>query len=239
MTSFAFWLNGSTLYSDPELGLPQGTIHLYNYMLGLAENGAPFIDPNTNDPTQYTLSGDPVAGTGWYEGAGWPGGPGPSDMRNLISSGPFTMAPGDTQEVAIAIFLAQGSDNIQSVAALKDRALEIQNYYGAYTITDVKDVQKNTVNGFELMQNYPNPFNPTTTIKYTIPNVISTNGRNLFVTLKVYDVLGNEVATLINEEKSAGSYSINFDGSRLSSGIYFYKLTAGGYTATKKLIMLK
>jgi hypothetical protein len=68
---------------------------------------------------------------------------------------------------------------------------------------------------------------------------ISTKGKNLFVTLKVYDVLGNEVATLINEEKPAGSYSINFDANKLSSGIYFYQIKVGEFTATKKLILLK
>ena len=70
------------------------------------------------------------------------------------------MAPGDTQEIVAAIFLAQGSNTLQSVAALKERALEIQNYYGAYTITGVKDVPDNNISGFELLQNYPNPFQP-------------------------------------------------------------------------------
>ena len=112
------------------------------------------------------------------------------------------------------------------------------------TINSVRD-NKISISGllqikeFSLSQNYPNPFNPTTTIKYTIPNVISTKGRNLFVTLKVYDVLGNEVATLVNEEKPAGSYAAKFNGSRLASGIYFYQIKAGDYTTTKKLILLK
>ena len=110
--------------------------------------------------------------------------------------------------------------------------------YGDTTLTGVED-NPVRINSFSLSQNYPNPFNPTTTIKYTIPNVISTKGRNLFVTLKVYDVLGNEVATLVNEEKPAGSYAAKFNGSRLASGIYFYQIKAGDYTTTKKLILLK
>jgi photosystem II stability/assembly factor-like uncharacterized protein len=85
---------------------------------------------------------------------------------------------------------------------------------------------------FSLEQNYPNPFNPSTTIKFSIPT-------SEFVTLKVYDVLGNEVATLVNEEKPAGSYEINFDASNLSSGIYLYTVQAGSYTQTKKLILLR
>ena len=78
---------------------------------------------------------------------------------------------------------------------------------------------------FVLEQNYPNPFNPNTTIKYSIPNVISTEGRNLFVNLKVYDVLGNDVATLVDGEKPAGNYEVEFGANKLSSGIYYYQLS--------------
>ena len=85
---------------------------------------------------------------------------------------------------------------------------------------------------FVLSQNYPNPFNPSTKIKYSIPT-------SEFVTLKVYDVLGNEVAALVNEEKPAGTYEVNFNASQLSSGIYFYKLQAGSFVETKKMILLR
>jgi len=93
---------------------------------------------------------------------------------------------------------------------------------------------------FILEQNYPNPFNPSTTIRFTIPFVIASETKqSQFVTLKVYDVLGNEVATLSNEEKPAGRYEVNFDASGLSSGIYFYKLQAGNFVETKKLVLMK
>ena len=85
---------------------------------------------------------------------------------------------------------------------------------------------------FILFQNYPNPFNPTTTIKYSIPKAS-------FVTIKVYDVLGKEIATLVKEEKPTGNYEINFNGDNLSSGIYFYQLRAGKFISTKKMIVLK
>ena len=88
-----------------------------------------------------------------------------------------------------------------------------------------------------LSQNYPNPFNPTTKIKYTIPDAGISH--NELVKLKVYDILGNEVATLVNEEKSAGSYEVEFSGENLPSGIYFYKLQAGSYVETKKMVYLK
>jgi hypothetical protein len=85
---------------------------------------------------------------------------------------------------------------------------------------------------YELYQNYPNPFNPSTMIRFNLP-------QSLFVTLKVYDVLGNKVATLIDEYKSAGSYEVEFNAGALSSGIYFYTLKAGSFTQTKKLVLLK
>jgi len=91
---------------------------------------------------------------------------------------------------------------------------------------------------FSLSQNYPNPFNPTTKIRFTIQSVETTR-RVVFTTLKVYDVLGNEIATLVNEEKPAGSYEVKFNNEGLPSGIYFYRLTTGGYSATKKMILIK
>jgi hypothetical protein len=96
------------------------------------------------------------------------------------------------------------------------------------------------LSGFYLDQNYPNPFNPSTIIKYTISNVIASGTKqSQQVLLKVYDILGNEIATLVNEEKPAGTYEIEFNGTGLSSGVYLYKLQAGDFVATKKMILMK
>jgi hypothetical protein len=92
---------------------------------------------------------------------------------------------------------------------------------------------------FSLKQNYPNPFNPSTKIKYTIPNVTLSGVEGSRVQLKVYDILGNEVGALVNESKPAGTYEVEFNASNLSSGIYFYKLQAGSFTQTKKMILMK
>lgn len=106
---------------------------------------------------------------------------------------------------------------------------------GATNLVETKSLPSE----FVLTQNYPNPFNPTTKINYSIPSVISNEGRNLNLSLKVYDVLGNEVAILVNEEKPAGNYEVTFDAGKLSSGTYFYKLQAGGFVESKKMILLK
>ena len=90
---------------------------------------------------------------------------------------------------------------------------------------------------FVLEQNYPNPFNPSTTIQYSIPTV-QTHGY-ASVQLVVYDILGREVATLVNSEQMPGSYSVMFDASGLTSGLYFYKLSSGGFISTKKMILIK
>ncbi len=93
---------------------------------------------------------------------------------------------------------------------------------------------------FQLSQNYPNPFNPTTKIRFSIPTVETLHATSLqYVTLKVFDILGNKIATLVNEEKLPGSYEVMFDGSNLASGVYFYTLTAGNFSQTKKLLLIK
>jgi len=103
--------------------------------------------------------------------------------------------------------------------------------YNVAIITSIEQISGLPQN-FELTQNYPNPFNPSTKIEYSIPEAS-------FVQLKVYDILGNEVATLINEEQSAGSYRADFSGANLSSGLYIAKLQAGYYSKTIKMTLLK
>ena len=100
------------------------------------------------------------------------------------------------------------------------------------TLTDVANDNSNTLNEFVLKQNYPNPFNPSTKISWQSP----VSGKQ---TIKVYNVLGNEVATLVDEDKPAGNYQVEFDAGSLPSGVYFYTLKAGSYTQTRKMILLK
>ncbi len=97
--------------------------------------------------------------------------------------------------------------------------------------TDVNDPEL-TPDQFALAQNYPNPFNPSTTIKYAIQ-------KSGFVSLRVYDMLGREVANLVNQDQSAGVYTVKFDASQLASGIYFYKLESGSQSIINKMMLVK
>jgi hypothetical protein len=116
----------------------------------------------------------------------------------------------------------------------------MDNYSGLYQawttsvdiITGTEPIANNIPDNYSLSQNYPNPFNPTTVIKYTLPE-------QKLVKLAVYDMLGKEVSSLDNEVKEAGSYEVTWDASRYPSGVYFYRITAGDYTVTKKMILLK
>ena len=99
-------------------------------------------------------------------------------------------------------------------------------------ITDVNQTESNLSTNFRLQQNYPNPFNPTTTLNYSVP-------KTGLVTLKVCDILGREVAALVNEQKTSGKYEVQFNASNLTSGVYFYRLQAGIFVDTKKMILLK
>ncbi len=92
---------------------------------------------------------------------------------------------------------------------------------------------------FQLYQNYPNPFNPTTMIEYNIPSVKKLQATSLHVSIKIYDTLGREIATLINKKQLPGNYKINFNAKNLPSGIYFYTLRAGKFFSTKKMILMK
>jgi len=103
---------------------------------------------------------------------------------------------------------------------LKNNPVEL-NLSGTAVITE-----------YSLEQNFPNPFNPSTKIKFQIP-------KDGFVSLKVYDILGNEITNLVNEEKSRGRYEVNFNGSSLANGAYIYKIQSGDFISSKKMILLK
>ena len=132
----------------------------------------------------------------------------------------------------------EGGELLTSSSILKGAVIN-GVVYGDTTVVGVEDEPKNIPLKFSLSQNYPNPFNPTTKIKYNIPFVETRHASS--VQLKIYDILGNGIATLVNKEQSPGEYEIVFDAGKyhLSSGIYFYRLKAGSFAQTKKLVLLK
>jgi len=115
VSTFAFYINGSTVYMDPRLKDPQGTVHMYNYMLGRLWNGRRYIDPTTGNEVTVALAGDPLTGQGWIDGII----NSPGDRRFLMTAGPFTLAVGDMQEVVVSTIVGLGADRLSSIRVLK------------------------------------------------------------------------------------------------------------------------
>ena len=156
----------------------------------------------------------------------------------LFNTGAGSLSPvtdlGDgTYQATITAPIAIGTDTI---SALIVSGTDTTSIFRKAIVTYINptSVKKSQISPdmFYLYQNYPQPFNPSTTIKFQVPTIS-------FVTLKIFDALGREIAVLINEVKEAGTFEVEFDGSDLTSGIYFYTLKAGGYTNTKKMSLIK
>src|SRR5574338_496522 len=159
----------------------------------------------------------------------------PNEVKNLNwPTIGFVNGNGTTSESHTYSF----SDNNLSTGKYIYRLKQI-DFDGRFTYSNEVEVDLGVPQSFSLEQTYPNPFNPSTKIKYTIPNVALSGVEGSRVVLKVYDLLGNLVSTLVNEEKPAGNYEINFNASSLTSGIYFYTIQAGSFTDTKKMTLLK
>jgi hypothetical protein len=138
----------------------------------------------------------------------------------------------DSASIALSAYKQMDFITMNSGSPLGNSVLYVDNLNFDTHLTSVPPSSSELPSKFNLTQNYPNPFNPSTVINYQIP--VEGN-----VTLKVYDVLGNEIATLVNEQKTEGSYEIQFDARKFTSGVYFYQLQAGSFTETKKLILMK
>ena len=201
----------------------------YNNLQGLlTASGNSVINPLNGLETRYIFTGDPESRTGWLDGIDYL----PSDRRIMINTGPVEIAPGDTQNVVFALIFAQGTDRLNSVTELKKKAALVKHFYYNNLSTTSVETKKEIPNSYSISQNYPNPFNPTTKIDYSIPTAGKTK-------LVIYDILGREVKTLVNEFQNPGNYKINFDARNLSSGVYFYRLSLNDFSDTKKMILVK
>ena len=131
------------------------------------------------------------------------------------------------------IYYAKGIGEVQRIRDIPSSEVHTNSLSQYNIVTGLLKSNNNELpDKFNLDQNYPNPFNPSTTISFVI-------NHQSFVTLKVYDVLGNEAAALVNEEKPAGKYNVVFNAGSLASGVYYYQLKAGEYTSSKKFVLLK
>ncbi|MBI5402782.1 MAG: T9SS type A sorting domain-containing protein [Ignavibacteriae bacterium] len=160
-------------------------------------------------------------------------------FRNLSKPFELDYVPGGGHEgyYPIEYIQSRSIKFLKRVLCNQPRQIIIENYTTLLdtllsTVTNANNSGEKTADKFELFQNYPNPFNPTTNIKYQI----SSTG---FVSLKIYDLLGKEVVTLVNEKQESGEYEVIFNGSGLSSGVYFYRLSSGDFSDVRKMILMK
>jgi hypothetical protein len=166
-------------------------------------------------------------------------------VAHITSTGPITQTGtksnfnGGTKvtmdEVKVIVKSFTGLVNGLSRSGLAE--VETNARISFYDIFGIKQLSQ-IADKFSLSQNYPNPFNPSTIIRFSVP--LSKGGnRGLSVSLKIYDVLGKEIATLVDEQLKPGSYEAQWNAGNFASGIYFYRLTAGNYSVSKKMLMVK
>jgi hypothetical protein len=148
---------------------------------------------------------------------------GPGGNAFTLAVGPLNLAPNQVETIGFAVI------NAPNVAELITRNNAAKQKYAS---VGIKTISSEIPREFSLGQNYPNPFNPVTNIQFGLP-------KNSFVTIKIFDILGREVSVLINEFKEAGMYEINFNASKLSSGMYFYRIEAGSFSGIKRMVLLK
>ncbi|MCW8806341.1 MAG: agmatine deiminase family protein, partial [Ignavibacteriaceae bacterium] len=161
-----------------------------------------------------------------------------SSMQVVSGDSAVGYIPAQTDSTVIYYYISATSNDGRTVAKPLVAPDGFYNFLVKNSVTDLAETIQ--PEEFYLFQNYPNPFNPSTKIRFDIPNVIADEMKqSQFISLKVYDMLGNEVATLLNEEKTSGKYEVTFDATGLTSGVYFYKLEAGSIVQLKKMILLK
>ncbi|MGA9406442.1 MAG: spherulation-specific family 4 protein [Bacteroidota bacterium] len=213
-----------------------------------------FIDVNYNalgGKTGYVYNDSASIGAGYMveNSSFWKyNGSGGSDWSWVAASGMNTADSGGRTELSIPLNVLFQSDSNKTVAFLLDvnqasspySVLDIAPYnyqtqcyvYRVNSLTAVDEQRLSFPSSYSLSQNYPNPFNPTTEIQYRLPKAS-------LVKIQVYNVVGQEVATLVNESESAGSRIVRFDGENLSSGVYFYSIHADNFSSVKKMLLLK
>lgn len=209
---------------------------VYEGSIGWAESNKPWPEGLPMKPTRFVFSGDPVTRSFWSEmnmdGLGTPSNNG--DRQFVTTTGPFTLAPGDTAQFKIGLIWARGDNHLDSVARLRDHVKTVQSnaafYFSAPSLErSPLPPEPNYVLGFK--QNYPNPFFQTTTLSYNLPKPMQ-------VRLAVYDILGREVSLLVQASQDAGAYSVDFNAGALPGGVYFARIELDYLRFTKRMVLL-
>jgi hypothetical protein len=229
LSSFRGILND---YGHDFLAPPSNIDECWNVARGYDQAGETIIDSVSKLPTRFPYSGDPVTNTGWVYSLVYTKG----SAGILMFSGPFTLAVGDTQWMMIALIPMDAGDRLASIDLMRQNARRLSalsyDQIAHPRTLGVDAIQPQAPTAFGLYQNYPNPFNPSTTIRYGLPV-------RLQVTLTVYNTLGQQVAALVKGEREAGYHEAQFNGSALSSGVYFCRLQAGTFSQTRKFLLLR
>nr|MBX2820282.1 T9SS type A sorting domain-containing protein [Rhodothermaceae bacterium] len=232
------YIGGGGPFNDPHNG-----IAIYNNMQGLWLDGQPYTYGGygrdySDSITRFLYTGDPLSQSYWTHFRITPDADRPSppsDRRLMVSSGPFTLEPGEPNEFLIALVWAQGNDNLDSVRKLKDIVANLQTSPDRYLTTGYQPGQFETppepsfVLGFD--QNFPNPFTYNTTLRYSLPKTMQ-------VRLAIYDLLGREVAVLAEGTQDAGIYTQEVDGAQLPPGIYYARIELDHLQFTRKMVRI-
>jgi hypothetical protein len=229
----AYWGMSRETNNDSSIAaLTYTASQVWNVSKGKDRIGRTIINPVTGQPTTFTFSGDPVTGTGWVYNLPYYC----FEAGFQFSSGPFTLASADSQWVMIALVPGIGGNRLQSITAMRRNAAEIlgmpyESIAKKRSLGPAEHVDF-IPGGPLLHMNYPNPFNAGTIIKYLVDKTGN-------VTLEAFNILGQKVATLVNEVKEAGVYETRFGPSNLASGVYICRLTTTGGVSTRKMMLLK
>ncbi len=234
LTTTIHHYNGGGVSEDPV-----SAQDFYNYLRARWKDGQPLTvgghgRGSSNIVTRYAFPGDPVTGTFWSavncDGAGTPCGWG---VRYLMATGPFSMQPGDELEIVFALVWSRGDDYLDSVRQLRDDVHHLHGYADVLlepvSISEPKPTPQHLL-GFA--QNYPNPFSRYTTIRYSLP-------QSMYVRLKVFDVLGREVAMLVEGQQDGGIYETSFVTRDLPAGLYFYRIEMDHLTSTRRMVLVR
>ena len=218
LTSFNKFTNGTD---------PNDSTKSYNYMVGLSAAGAPIIDPTNGQPTKFQVSGDPVTGTGWLDTS-------PSDKRFMLSSGPFSMAPGDSQEVVVAIVIGQSTNRLSSISLMKFYDEFVQEAYDR-PLVGVPDAVPASVVWFGAAE--PNPSSGESRMAFRLPV-------SAMVLAQVLDIAGRRIATLAERAFPAGTHTLRWDGRSSDgrpapTGAYILYARAGDHSVRCTIVLLR